>query len=234
MSTCSRCGNQIEFRYIGGVCIPLHTNGNCINSGTRKVNDYSGYKVSEKTCCFCTNCPQCGDEVHFIRHNGGSVWIDPPLGPPWSKHSCFENALLNNSRTSLLTDYKIFSEKTELATRQDLIIGIIKSTKVDIIKRFTDIIFETGKNETKKIRLKNNAGFLYEKLCIYDEVNAEVWPIEEPEYIFAIYKPSNSEKKARIKCPKCGVSLNPKNLYDHLRIQHDITLTVASTSKSKP
>jgi hypothetical protein len=27
--------------------------------------------------------------VFFIRHNGGNVWVDPPLGWPWPKHSCF-------------------------------------------------------------------------------------------------------------------------------------------------
>ena len=37
-----------------------------------------------------TTCPECGADVFFIRHNGGSVWIDPPLGPPWDKHPCFD------------------------------------------------------------------------------------------------------------------------------------------------
>ena len=33
-------------------------------------------------------CPKCESSVYFIRHNGGSVWVDE-LGWPWSKHSCF-------------------------------------------------------------------------------------------------------------------------------------------------
>jgi hypothetical protein len=32
---------------------------------------------------------ECGQPVYFIRHNGGSVWVDPPLGPPWHKHRCY-------------------------------------------------------------------------------------------------------------------------------------------------
>ena len=28
--------------------------------------------------------------ITFIRHNGGSVWLDE-LGSPWPKHGCFDN-----------------------------------------------------------------------------------------------------------------------------------------------
>src|SRR5579883_2452996 len=36
-----------------------------------------------------TRCPECGADVYFIRHNGGSVWVDE-LGWPWPKHACFD------------------------------------------------------------------------------------------------------------------------------------------------
>lgn len=36
-----------------------------------------------------TSCPKCNQDVYFIRHNGGSVWVDS-LGWPWPKHACFE------------------------------------------------------------------------------------------------------------------------------------------------
>jgi hypothetical protein len=39
--------------------------------------------------CRTTNCPHCGADVFFIRHNGGSVWVDE-LGWPWPKHGCFD------------------------------------------------------------------------------------------------------------------------------------------------
>lgn len=35
--------------------------------------------------CRPTRCKQCGSEVFFLRHNGGSVWLDA-LGWPWPKH----------------------------------------------------------------------------------------------------------------------------------------------------
>src|SRR5437867_9011938 len=36
-----------------------------------------------------SHCPECGADVFFIRHNGGSVWVDE-LGWPWPKHACFD------------------------------------------------------------------------------------------------------------------------------------------------
>src|ERR1035441_499188 len=36
-----------------------------------------------------TQCPECGKDVFFIRHNGGSVWADE-LGWPWPIHPCFD------------------------------------------------------------------------------------------------------------------------------------------------
>lgn len=40
--------------------------------------------------CWLTKCPICGQNVFFVRHNGGSVWFDD-LGYPWPKHGCFED-----------------------------------------------------------------------------------------------------------------------------------------------
>ncbi len=71
------------------------------------------YTFSErfKDICYPTRCPIKGCEpVWFIRHNGGSVWVDE-LGWPWPKHACFDEsshhdsyaciALLANSQTGL-------------------------------------------------------------------------------------------------------------------------------------
>lgn len=222
MATCSRCGNPVEFRYVDGRCIPLHMYGSCIGGGGTGATDYSGYKVSRDSTCFSTHCPKCGEEVFFIRHNGGSVWVDPPLGPPWYKHACFDAPSIQNIRTNLSAEYKLTIPDVEAGSDPGVIIGIVKSTRVDVLKRFTDISFETGKHETSNIRLQHNAGFLIGKLCIYDTKNAEIWPLDEPSYIYAVYKPPSSIS-GLLDCPKCGVKLNPKNLNKHLRRQHGIS-----------
>lgn len=40
-------------------------------------------------------CPYCRKDVFFIRHNGGSFWVDL-LGWPWPKHECFDSATAFN------------------------------------------------------------------------------------------------------------------------------------------
>jgi hypothetical protein len=44
---------------------------------------------AESDYCHPTTCPECGAQVFFVRHNGGSVWLDA-LGWPWPKHGCFD------------------------------------------------------------------------------------------------------------------------------------------------
>lgn len=80
MPTCRECGEPIEFRYMDGVCTPIHIAGGWCR-GSRRGN-------GSDDICYFTNCPECGDEVWFIRHNGGCVWVDQ-LGWPWEKHGCF-------------------------------------------------------------------------------------------------------------------------------------------------
>ena len=73
MAHCDRCGQSIEFRWVGGRLVPLHLDGPC--GGLR------GERPREpQPTCWATECPECAAEVFFIRHNGGSIWVDPPLG----------------------------------------------------------------------------------------------------------------------------------------------------------
>ena len=214
MSVCNKCGNHIEFRYVNGRCIPLHLDGSCIDGGWSYAFDYSGYNVSQESACFSTHCPKCNDVVFFIRHNGGSVWIDPPLGPPWIKHTCFEPE--SSEKTSLACEYKINFEQIERKNRS-IKIGVIKSTKVNWKKTFTLALMDIGHKDPMKIFIKFNAGFLIGKLCLYDQVNNNMWPIDEPEYIFETYISAKSTEHKIIECPECEVKINSKNLKRHLQ-----------------
>lgn len=88
MPYCDYCGQEIVIRRIGGRAIPIHTNGSCNQIST---SSKPGYKSqSSDSYCRPTSCPHCGDKVLFIRHNGGSVYIEPPPGAPWQRHEkCF-------------------------------------------------------------------------------------------------------------------------------------------------
>lgn len=65
------------------------------------LNDLLSLKIDSKTNCNSTECPRCGAEVFFLKHNGGSVWLDPPLSPPWHKHPCFENMQSERNKNTL-------------------------------------------------------------------------------------------------------------------------------------
>lgn len=67
--------------------------------------------------CRSTLCPICGEEVFFVRHNGGSVWFDE-LGPPWTKHECFEQVSASNGAQ--------FSHQ-HLSAISSQVIGVISS-----------------------------------------------------------------------------------------------------------
>lgn len=50
----------------------------------------TSWQYRDEDFCQPTTCPYCGAKVYFVRHNGGSVWLDK-LGQPWPKHECFDN-----------------------------------------------------------------------------------------------------------------------------------------------
>jgi hypothetical protein len=79
---CCFCGEEIIFRVIQGVTTPFHTDSNdCI---FRRL-----YRRDQEGIAHPTKCPRCEANVFFLRHNGGSVWLES-LGWPWPKHPCFE------------------------------------------------------------------------------------------------------------------------------------------------
>ena len=78
MPECKTCGGEIAFFTEGGVRKPIAISCTC--SGRSNVQHENECRPAE--------CPRCGASVFFVRHNGGSVWLDD-LGPPWPIHSCF-------------------------------------------------------------------------------------------------------------------------------------------------
>ena len=90
MSVCQRCGQAVEFRTIDGVRIPYHFSGRCPGQTGRPVD-----MLDPPPAYF--PCPKCGNRAWFLRHNGGSFWVDA-LGPPWPKHPCFDGAAFVGKR----------------------------------------------------------------------------------------------------------------------------------------
>lgn len=88
MSKCSGCGEWVEFKTINGRPVPL----GCKCTPTPKRAYLSKPSLSAfkyEDTCRPSKCPRCFAEVYFVRHNGGSVYLDE-LGWPWPKHGCFD------------------------------------------------------------------------------------------------------------------------------------------------
>ena len=79
--------------------------------------------VVHNNSCGPSNCPVCGARVFFIRHNGGSVWLDD-LGWPWPIHPCF-----NGSQPSWLFYFRKFARYPNPmsvdATDTSILVGVL-------------------------------------------------------------------------------------------------------------
>lgn len=87
MPNCYSCGARVEIRYVGGVVTPIHEGGTCARD--TGLGDPRWCPTSfQEDFCRPTACTYCGARIFFIRHNGGSVWIEE-LRWPWPKHKCY-------------------------------------------------------------------------------------------------------------------------------------------------
>lgn len=69
----------------GWHCGGISSGGGGSSSGSR-IRTFTDWSTVEFTRP--TKCGVCGQEVFFIRHNGGSFWVEK-LGWPWPKHPCY-------------------------------------------------------------------------------------------------------------------------------------------------
>ena len=82
MNACKNCGLEIKWRTIDGQRIPMGCEcGDGIYFSTAAPSK-DGYTRE-------VFCPKCRSLVYFVKHNGGSVWLDE-LGQPWPKHPCYD------------------------------------------------------------------------------------------------------------------------------------------------
>lgn len=224
MAYCSRCGQPVEFRYIDGRCIPFHPFGGCSSDGCCSVRDYSGYSHSEESTCFRTSCPKCDQSVFFLRYNGGGVWIDPPLGPPWYKHPCMDanKSCENGTRSVLITKETLIDHSQP----NGLIVGVAKESETAFDGSFTLLNIESGEAENFYLLIKNKAGFLVGRMVLYDPTGATVKWVDDQQYSFAVLATLRVPKRFQhlqdemVPCPECERRMKAKNLGKHLRREH--------------
>lgn len=177
--TCTKCGGSIQFRVIDGRRVPLHISGECHD--TALVDSHLTVKRSEESDCRKTRCPTCRAEVFFLRHNGGSVWIEPPLGPPWDIHPCFLSKQTEPKVTYVSAE--VFSA---LGSHKGLRIGVVQSTEIGDNRGPTILRIAVGRTENLCIVVKGGADWLAGKLVGIVPFVRSLHPLEDPSISFQI------------------------------------------------
>lgn len=180
MSLCNKCGQPIEFRFIDGRRIPFHIDGGC--SDQHYEPNRIAARHNPESECRKTNCPVCGADVYFIRHNGGSVWIDPPLGPPWERHPCMED----NTQGGVAFDIDD-GLAGRLGALNDLITGVVKSARVSMDRKQTILEIAVGMEEPLMVLVRGSANWFVGNLVIVEPDKLHIYrPSESKIYFFIL------------------------------------------------
>ncbi|MDX5976221.1 OST-HTH/LOTUS domain-containing protein [Vreelandella alkaliphila] len=203
-----------------------------------------------------TQCPICKSDVAFIKHNGGAVWLDLPLGPPWYKHACFDNASSsvgkNNLKSIFNIENKTLSRTAKIIVADSCSYNSFSSTSMLRAK------FSNGIKRSMSVR--GDARIFVGRICCIDESTKEIWPIDDVAKklyfqgsladIISKGKKTNSaqsslkakqnerkscvdESSFKIECALCGKKMRKqKNYRAHLLREHGVALVSAGNNSS--
>jgi len=219
MALCTHCGDTVTFRYINGRCIPLHSTGSCGNSSGGTFTDFTKDHHAPQSACYLTSCPICRAAVFFVRHNGGSVWLDSPLGPPWPKHGCFIDEQ-PNPRHPLGSAEHVSTSESKAAHGDSA--GVIRYSRVMPEHASTECILETGSSGAYFLNVKNNAGYLLGRLCEINKADNTISPAYAPDLKYSISELKKTRMPHTTFCHICRAEVSLKNLKKHLTKTHNI------------
>lgn len=187
MRDCYRCGKPIEFYTdASGQARPRHIDGGWCerNYSASGVNSFAKSARSEESTCFPTTCPICQADVFFIRHNGGSVWVDPPLGWPWPEHECFGEKKERNVRTRTTLADQL--QGLPVATAQTQVLGVVVEAAVELLDDTTVLYIEAG-SRVLKLRIKGKLGsFLVGRLALFDPNRKRITAFDNENHAFVV------------------------------------------------
>ncbi len=166
MSICDKCGGEISFRYVGGRNIPFHLSGGC--AGESAIISKSSFtSLAFEKVCYPTKCPKCASSIYFIKHNGGSVWLDE-LGWPWPKHKCFTQ----EKEPKWLNYFKLTAEKLQYKKQNfGLVISSERIQPMNSVMSYIYLVVDFGKG-IKSILIvdgQTTDNYLLDKFCIFDK-----------------------------------------------------------------
>jgi rRNA maturation protein Nop10 len=246
---CDECGGEIIFRYMSGVKTPIHLSGGCGGGSSWSGGGYGssssdrfrsdGNSLAEDFCRK-TTCPICGEDVFFIRHNGGSFWADR-LGKPWPKHGCFDDLKINHLAARLQIVSAPLSEPllgiviavTPKPREHTAELVVIDERQNRLLVQIANIEIHEANGLRGEIviiawkarKLIHPAGFKSHIITELTSANIPTAspPPESPSTASRAAAPRRQRKAGNAnftKCPQCGSSVKPENLSRHLRKTH--------------
>lgn len=208
MGRCRHCGMPIEYRFIDGRCTPLHTQGGC--SASVSVHRDTGRFASTDSCCSPANCPTCGSKVFFVRHNGGSVYLDPPLGYPWPRHGCFppKVAKIAADKSDVRqSDWPTTEAFNSLGVNQAFVLGVVTLIEISPDRKRSILSMAVGESDELVLLVRGAAKFLVGKLVALAPTQSLISSIDDPgmpfkvETALAIPSALSSHESALLKQP---------------------------------
>lgn len=167
MERCRECGGEGEFRHVPGRSGPIfiHLFGAC---GARRPGVLErGRPATTESSCSKTRCRHCGEDVLFIRHNGGCVWIDPPPGYPWNKHRCMYP---EEVRAGLSPALVSLPPNKERLLRTRLLLAIVTQAKYSEVTKSTTLqLTSVDDGSLWSAIVKNDCQRLFDYLVIVDQ-----------------------------------------------------------------
>lgn len=143
-----------------------------------------------------TNCPECGQKCYFVRHNGGSVWLDE-LGWPWPKHGCFDKP---EEATRTFSTWAVKS--LNLSNPQ---LGIVK--RIRNIPKSEELLVEVKLTNYSRVsfvlRWSPQDETILGSLLIFSEADCVAFHPKYAEIPFHSFNKSGLDTRDYFTCPKC-------------------------------
>jgi hypothetical protein len=217
MHSCEFCFSPGNFITQFGRRIFICSNSACHHgrgyrgAAASEVRTLGGYRTSDSVCR-PTTCPRCfATGVFFIRHNGGSTYVNPPLGRPWDVHECF--------RREPTGQIRIANEVKQRDGRY----GVAKSSFSLSNERSTILCVET-EGENLLLKLRGDAGgFLVGNVVLFQPSDRSVVSVENVVYRFSVLvyiTDQDTTDQRNSKCPYCQEILPESKLLEHLNDVH--------------
>lgn len=184
MARCRDCGMPVEFVTIDGRATPLHPLGGC--RGRNGATD-DHVSRSPDSQCIKTTCAQCGASVFFIRHNNGSVFIDPPLGPPWHRHPCMPRKQPGSVAAQAHETFYISPKVRDLLIKvRGLITGVVTQVEAFPRQKGAILTIAVGQSQPLIILMRSPSTYFLGKMVILRPAKRMLYSAENPDEVFVV------------------------------------------------